>query len=1017
MPSRTRRGFMTGFGSLAAASLTAGSVDAQSQGQEAQYGIGLPIEQQWSFGFAGDRGVSPIVNPGTITDDIMYVSLESTDLDPAKVFAVDRDTHDRIWEATADPGVSPPVVADDTLFLTLGSVVHAYPANEAPAEALWKDEMPFDDALWPLLVDENVCIAGYDIEEVENDQGSEYHYRSGGLALYQSDGSRKWFQSGESMNSPYLYNESLIHVEGHQYQSNGSFFAQSGRLVSRDSDTGKVQWRTPDFNVYSMRMAWSEDLALAYSQQEAIRAIDPTSGKVQWTLEIPNHVGDYAIGPDHIYIVSNPTLEAISYPAGETVWMKTDIDPYDVFYRGGLVFVGTRNAEFYAFDAETGNTVWKSSLPNGNGFFRYIDGVLYTFAANWVGAHIGKRGVTLQRLKDAQSTDGLGMLTASVANFLGRDRALERAETAFEDNQYEAANRAIAAAERRETAVTGAALLVTGSFAYGGGRVSMHNFRYRSLETALADVESSYPIESGALEGLSPKSLITQGNVAVESLDGTTWGRPLRHTLSGTDEYGELTRDLQEFASLQDDLETVSLGLSKHRQHIDSTAWRSTFNDVFDDNADELTETLQRCQQALKITGKHVSIKKSSDTNSFDLKAISALLERIKSPESPSDSTAIDYCDTVLTTINAYTDAKTTLSGYDLSNVQSVIQSTIQTNADHRRAAIGSLEDTQDLLNKAGETESSRQTLDLNHSDITHEEIKEWLQAALSETSIESIKKVENAVSNLEAGIWGPEHLYEYSPTQFEHLVADLYDALGYRTKVTQQSNDAGIDVMAQGESEKIAIQVKQYSPGNNVGRPAVQQTAGVRSQVGATKAVIVTSSDFTQTAEEASRQYGESIELINGTELTRRLSHSSLTPPTGVGSKRSKQRHRGHRSQRSKSAGQNHKTSGEAAYTGGGAFCMVCGDHFRSSLEEIQTPDGETIRCCPRCKQLIEQTTNFEDHDRKDALKILGLSSGASPDEIKQAYRERVSDVHPDQGGSYEEFQRVQNAYETLLN
>jgi|GEM_PF-2153191 len=1016
--SATRRGFISGLGSIVATSLCTVQVAGQQTGDATKYDIGLPLEWQWSFSFNDSQGIgSPTVNPGTITDDIMYVSLSPTDYDPAKIVAVDRATHDRIWETTADTGVSAPAVAGDTLYVTLGSTVHAYPANEKPVEALWKRQLRFDDVFWPTLADENVCIAGYNIEDVEADRGTEYHYRTGGIALYAKDGSRKWLKTGGFMESPYVHEDSVIHLEGHQYKANDTYHAETGRVVSRDKESGDVQWETPDFGIYSLRISRKQGQIFALTPNNAIRGIDTSSGDIQWKLSVSAGVEDYALGPDRAYLRVENSVQAIATSSGEEAWERPDINPYDIFYDGGLVFVGTKDAQFYALDAETGETVWSDNLPRGNGYIRYADGVLYTFAANWVSSYIGQRGIALQRLDAVRSPDGLGSVTTPVANLIGRESALERAETAIENNKYQAANEAIKAAERRTTAVNATAFLLTGSVAYSSGRVSMHEYRRRELKSTLEEIQSVFPIKSGALEGLSPDALIPQAEVAVESLGQTRWGRPLRDTIAGTDEYGQLGHQLKQYVALHDDIRSISEDLATHREHIDVTAWRSALDDAFDGDVNDLQQTLDACQQALRITAKHVSVKETTGTTDFDLTSIEALLEDIKSPETQPDATAIDYCDTALTTVNTYTTAKSTLSGYDLTTVHEIIQSAIQTGDDHRATATGSLEDIQELLDTAVETDSARQSLDLNHSDVSHKEITQWIQAALSEASVESINKVETAVSNLKAGIWKPEHLHEYTPTQFEHLVADLYADQGYRTKVTQQSNDAGIDVMAHSGSETVAIQVKQYSPGNRVGRPTVQQTAGVRSQIGATKAIIVTSSDFTQTAKDASRQYGGTIELINGTELTRRLSRSSLTPPTGARSTSTNQRHRGGRTHQSTSSRYQQRQSRRAGFTGDGAFCMVCGERFQSDLEQVQTPDGETIRCCPRCKNLIEQTTNIQEHDRDEALRILGLSPGANQDEIQQAYRERVREVHPDQGGSNDEFQRVQQAYETLID
>jgi len=49
--------------------------------------------------------------------------------------------------------------------------------------------------------------------------------------------------------------------------------------------------------------------------------------------------------------------------------------------------------------------------------------------------------------------------------------------------------------------------------------------------------------------------------------------------------------------------------------------------------------------------------------------------------------------------------------------------------------------------------------------------------------------------------------------------------------------------------------------------------------------------------------------------------------------------------------------------------------------------------------------------------FEVLGIAPDADDGEIVDAYRERVKEAHPDQGGSTAEFQRVKAAYERLQN
>ncbi len=51
----------------------------------------------------------------------------------------------------------------------------------------------------------------------------------------------------------------------------------------------------------------------------------------------------------------------------------------------------------------------------------------------------------------------------------------------------------------------------------------------------------------------------------------------------------------------------------------------------------------------------------------------------------------------------------------------------------------------------------------------------------------------------------------------------------------------------------------------------------------------------------------------------------------------------------------------------------------------------------------------------RAEARTVLGVDPTADQSSIKQAYRERVKDTHPDRGGDEDEFKRVTAAYERL--
>lgn len=90
------------------------------------------------------------------------------------------------------------------------------------------------------------------------------------------------------------------------------------------------------------------------------------------------------------------------------------------------------------------------------------------------------------------------------------------------------------------------------------------------------------------------------------------------------------------------------------------------------------------------------------------------------------------------------------------------------------------------------------------------------------------------------------------SPSQFEELVARLYEAWGYAASVTGGSRDGGIDVVAQRVaghgSENVVVQCKHQVA--KVGRPELQKLWGVVSDDNTiTRGDFVTSSSFSADA------------------------------------------------------------------------------------------------------------------------------------------------------------------------
>ncbi len=116
------------------------------------------------------------------------------------------------------------------------------------------------------------------------------------------------------------------------------------------------------------------------------------------------------------------------------------------------------------------------------------------------------------------------------------------------------------------------------------------------------------------------------------------------------------------------------------------------------------------------------------------------------------------------------------------------------------------------------------------------------------------------------------EQLYQLTPYEFEFVVKDLLDSMGYQNvEVTSQSNDKGVDVVGDIQNGitkvKEVIQVKRVS--SNIQRPVLDALRGSLHRFDAFQGTIITLSDFAKGTKNAAFERGASpITLINGEKL-----------------------------------------------------------------------------------------------------------------------------------------------------
>ncbi|WP_166788332.1 restriction endonuclease [Cryobacterium sp. MDB2-33-2] len=111
-------------------------------------------------------------------------------------------------------------------------------------------------------------------------------------------------------------------------------------------------------------------------------------------------------------------------------------------------------------------------------------------------------------------------------------------------------------------------------------------------------------------------------------------------------------------------------------------------------------------------------------------------------------------------------------------------------------------------------------------------------------------------------------NLMDLTPTEFESLIQNLFEAIGLDTHQTQASRDGGVDCIAYDSRPifggKVVIQAKRYK--NVVGVSAVRDLWGTVMNEGAGKGILVTTSGYGK-ASYAFAQ-GKPLELLEGSHL-----------------------------------------------------------------------------------------------------------------------------------------------------
>ncbi|MFT4893069.1 MAG: restriction endonuclease Mrr [Candidatus Nanohaloarchaea archaeon] len=142
-------------------------------------------------------------------------------------------------------------------------------------------------------------------------------------------------------------------------------------------------------------------------------------------------------------------------------------------------------------------------------------------------------------------------------------------------------------------------------------------------------------------------------------------------------------------------------------------------------------------------------------------------------------------------------------------------------------------------------------------------------ESGSSDSKINELESEERKLlENIEKDRVSLGDLEELNGLEFEDFLADLFDKMGYRAKVTTGSNDQGADLIAKKAHEKLVIQAKHHQ--NNVSNSAVQEVNTAIDYYDGDRGLVIGTSGFTSSAKELARE--SKVELWDKNKLQKEM-------------------------------------------------------------------------------------------------------------------------------------------------
>ena len=148
------------------------------------------------------------------------------------------------------------------------------------------------------------------------------------------------------------------------------------------------------------------------------------------------------------------------------------------------------------------------------------------------------------------------------------------------------------------------------------------------------------------------------------------------------------------------------------------------------------------------------------------------------------------------------------------------------------------------IINLEFSIQEYMQTATEKQKDILSDDFKKAMDTYHQE--IVTLKEQENRKKMMDQKV---EQLYQLAPREFEEWTESLFKSLGFQNVVlTPQSGDKGLDLIAEKDGNKIAVQCKKFK--GVVGSPVIQAFAGVLQTAEIDKGYFITTGSYSVDAE-----------------------------------------------------------------------------------------------------------------------------------------------------------------------